>query len=119
MGPAKGGILGGLFGHKASPVMWGQGCADRGAAWLLFSKKKSDQTKLRDRVIKCNSNSPLSCLEPFTYNFSPCKQSFRNGSHLTVEAGGLWVLPRNQMFSGQLRRSPLKDTLEQEISDSG
>ena len=40
MGPAKGGILGGLFGHKASPVMWGQGCADRGAAWLLFSKKK-------------------------------------------------------------------------------
>lgn len=49
MGPAKGGILGGLFGHKASLVMWGQGCADRGAAWLLFSKKKkSDQTKLRD-----------------------------------------------------------------------
>lgn len=70
--------------------------------------------------MKRNSISPLSCLEPFTYNFSPSKQGFRNGPCLTVEAGGLRVLARNQMeFSGRLRRSPLKDMLEQEINDAG
>jgi len=32
VGPAKGGTLGGLLGHKASPVMWGQEGVDVGAA---------------------------------------------------------------------------------------
>ena len=32
VGPAKGGTLSGLLGHKASPVMWGQGGAGMGAA---------------------------------------------------------------------------------------